>query len=417
MGDKYFPIRTATSCQLKWNWSTIYLYTGTTLSCHRSSASTITSDTFDTFHNTKKKQQDRALMLNGQWPSDSGCYYCKKIEQSGGSSDRIRHLNIPNQAPSELESDPTLTAVQPTILEIFFSNQCNLACVYCDPSVSSRINSEYKKHGKFEKNGVVLQPLSIDTDYPTMLEKFWSWMKQYSSGLVRFTIAGGESFYQPELETCLEYFESTSHPNLELCIITNLTLPPEKLEKFIQRFKNLVKTRKLKRMDLTCSIDCVGAEQEYTRHGMNVNKWIVNFERLLQERWLTLNINQTISVLTIKTMPELIEKLKIWKLSHKIGHHFSVVAPGPTYLVPNILGNKVFEKDFQTLLDIMSTQTDEDLRAKTYMQGIAQGYSQSQPDIEQMLQLKTFLIENDRRRGTSWTTTFPWLEKELQHVV
>ena len=289
--------------------------------------------------------------------------------------------------------------------------------MYCAPFLSSRINTEYKKHGRFEKNGVVLEPITIDPSYTAMLEKFWGWMNRHSSGLVRFTIAGGEGFYQPEIETCLEYFESSRHPNLEFCIITNLMLAPAKLEKFIQRFKKLVANRRLKRVDLTCSIDCLGAEQEYTRYGMNVDKWIENFERLLQEPWLTLHINSAISVLTIKTIPGLIEKIKVWKSQRKIGYFFSVVAPGPSYLVPNILGNKVFEEDFNHILEIMPRTTYEDVLAFECMQGIAHSYLQSTPDQVELLKLKTFLDETDRRRGTSWTETFPWLVKELEYVV
>jgi len=96
---KYFPIKTATACQLKWNWSTLVLYTGETGSCHRSGVGKITPDTFDTFHNTEKKQIERRQMLNGQWPNDTSCYYCRDIETSGGASDRTRHLVIPNQSP------------------------------------------------------------------------------------------------------------------------------------------------------------------------------------------------------------------------------------------------------------------------------------------------------------------------------
>ena len=75
MSDKFFPIKTDTACQLKWNWSTIRFYNGTTSSCHRVKGDTLTVDTFDQFHNTPKKIADRKLMLNGMWPD--GCEYCK----------------------------------------------------------------------------------------------------------------------------------------------------------------------------------------------------------------------------------------------------------------------------------------------------------------------------------------------------
>ena len=74
---------------------------------------------FDNFHNLPKKLNDRRLMLNGEWPQ-GGCEYCKNIEDAGGVSDRISHLDIPNLTPIELETDLTAINVTPKILEIYF---------------------------------------------------------------------------------------------------------------------------------------------------------------------------------------------------------------------------------------------------------------------------------------------------------
>jgi hypothetical protein len=52
--NKPFPIKTKTACQLKWNWSTVYLTEGKTASCHRTNHHTFNTDEFD-FHNTPSK--------------------------------------------------------------------------------------------------------------------------------------------------------------------------------------------------------------------------------------------------------------------------------------------------------------------------------------------------------------------------
>ena len=120
MTKKYWPIKSETSCYLKWSWSTIYLNRGTTASCHRTVENKLTVEDFDNFHNTPKKLDDRARMLAGGWPEESetekfglpGCTYCKHIEDSGGVSDRIVQLrNLPgafqnhvNVLPKELEN-------------------------------------------------------------------------------------------------------------------------------------------------------------------------------------------------------------------------------------------------------------------------------------------------------------------------
>jgi sulfatase maturation enzyme AslB (radical SAM superfamily) len=416
MMHKYFPIKTATACQLKWNWSTLYLYSGQTASCHRTGHSQITSETFDTFHNTEKKQQERQKMLQGLWPEHS-CSYCQKIESAGGFSDRMLHLNIPDQSPVELETDPHLTVVTPTILEVYFNNTCNMSCLYCGPHLSSKINQENRQFGDFFSNGVELKSIKASPDHEQMLEKFWQWMRNNSSKLKRFNVLGGEPFYQIEFDQLLDYFETSQHPDLELGIITNLMIDSNKLLHYLNRFKKLLSNRRLKTIDITCSIDCLGPEQEYVRYGIKIDHWMKNFEIVTSQKWLTININQTISLLTIKTMPELLVKLKDWRKNKKIGHYFSAVAPQPTYLMIDILGADIFANDFQKILDCMPNDSEHNRAAYNYMEGLANLVSQSTPNIREMNKLKIYLDEKDRRRNTDWKTVFPWLVKELEYVV
>lgn len=411
MPDKYFPIRTATACQLKWNWSTLYLYSGKTASCHRTGWGNINTENFDQFHNTEKKLQERQDMLAGNWPEHS-CSYCQKIEAAGGFSDRMLHLTIPNQSPVELETDPTAVNVVPTILEVYFNNTCNLSCLYCLPTLSSKINQENVAFGKFSSGGVVLEPAEINNT-PLLIDKFWNWMRSNSFGLKRFNVLGGEPFYQTEFYQLLDYFEETAHPDLELGIVTNLAIKTEKLNDICEKLKKLLIKRKIKRIDITCSIDCWGAEQEYVRYGLDLVQWQQNFEFLLSKKWIKLNINQVISVLTIKTMPDLLRKLEQWRKIRPIGHFFSTVSPGPSYMAPAIMGRDVFRQDFEQIVAALPDHTDEQKHAIEYMKGIQSEIERSTIDLIELSKLKIFLNEKDRRRGTSWKITFPWLTEIL----
>jgi hypothetical protein len=279
--------------------------------------------------------------------------------------------------------------------------------LYCIPGLSSKINQENVKFGKFSKGGVVLE--AEDNHVPVLIDKFWDWMRRKSSGLKRFNVLGGEPFYQTEFYQLLEYFENTAHPNLELGISTNLEISASKLEILCERFRKLLVDRKLKRIDISCSIDCWGPEQEFVRYGLNLATWEKNFEYLLEQKWITLNINQTISILTIKTMPELLIKLQNWRKTRPVGHFFSVVTPQPSYLVPAILGPDVFKADFETIISCMPEETDQNKIARAYMQGIIKEIEQSDVDIAEISKLQIFLDEKDRRRGTDWKTMFPWL--------
>lgn len=411
MVDNFFPIKTDTACQLKWNWSTLFLHQASTASCHRTAHSNFSVASFDNFHNTPGKIEDRRRMLDGKWP-ENNCGYCKKIEESGGTSDRNLHLAIPNLVPDELLSDDQAVVVVPKILEVYFNNTCNLGCLYCIPSLSSKINQENVKFGNFQKNGVVLISETINDNYSDIVDKFWEWMKTHSQKLRRFHVLGGEPFYQVEFDHCLEYFRQQAHPNLELNIVTNLMIDHHKLFDYVQQFKKLLSTRHLKKIDITCSIDCTGPEQEFVRSGMNLSIWLKNFAFLRDQRWLTLNINQTISVLTIKTMPELLTWLVNWRTQRPIGHYFSTVSPQPSYMDPGILGPEIFEKDFEKILKLIEPGISYD-----YMTGIWKTIQVGQKNTQELIKLQIFLDEKDRRRNTNWRSVFPWLEKELQHVV
>jgi len=316
MSDKFFPIKTDTACQLKWNWSTIRLDTGITRSCHRVNSDILTVDTFDQFHNTPKKIADRKLMLNGMWPD--GCEYCKNIEDSGGYSDRMLHLTIPNQSPPELEHDLTATVVTPRIVEIYFDNMCNMSCIYCSDGFSSKIQQENINYGRF---------------------------------------------------------------------------------------------------DLTASIDCFGAEQEYVRYGLDLEQWKRNFEYVCGQKWIKVKINQTLSALTTKTVPDLLKYINNLRADRKIGHYFSTTSFTHDCLHPKIFGAGFFDNDFENILQSMPSELEEQITARKYMQGIQKEINLHARDQEKINQLGIFLDEIDRRRNLDWKQTFPWLVKELTNVV
>lgn len=408
MTKRYFPIKTATSCQLKWNWSTLYLNSGATASCHRTSISQLTPETFNNFHNTDIKIQDRKDMLEGQWPK-TNCQYCKNIEDQGGVSDRIRQFSVPDLVPPELENDLNATHITPQIVEVYFNNYCNLGCLYCIPELSSTIEKENQKNGEFKQHGVHL-PI-IDRQAKDFIPLFWKWFPSGFPKIKRFHILGGEPLLQKEFGKLLDLIDQYPNKDCELNIVTNLMVPEERLEEYIVKIKKLIAERKIKRFDFTCSLDCWGPEQEYVRYGLDLNHWQRNFERLLKEQWLTININQTISVLTVKTMPELLKKIQSWRKQHTIGHWFSEVTPQPKYMELKLFGDLEFKDTVQEIAELLPQETEQDQLAFEYMKSIFVSAFNNQPDYEQINNLILYLNEKDRRRDTNWRLLFPWLQK------
>lgn len=417
MPSRYFPIKTETACQLKWNWSTIKLYDGTTSSCHRVDGNTITAETFDSFHNTPKKLNDRKLMLQGQWPT-GGCEYCKKIEDSGGSSDRLFHLQVPYMSPPELDSNPNEIVVSPRIVEVYFDNVCNMSCIYCWDGFSSKIQQENIKFGKFEKQGVVIENQTTpNTNLTQLTSAFWSWMEKNHQTVRQFHILGGEPFYQRQFEQCLDFLRQYPTPTMRFSIISNLMIDSEKFCNHINRIKKLVEDKCIYKFELTCSIDCFGPEQEYIRYGLEIDQWKKNFEYLVDQEWITLNINQTLTGLAIKSVSELLKYINPLRQHREIGHYFSTPVMTYNFLHPEIFGAHFFDSDFEEILKHMPDKTWQQQEAIKYMSGIKSQLNNSQRNQQAIDQLVIFLSEIDRRRKLDWKTIFPWLKKETHNVV
>lgn len=415
MSNKYFPINSTTACKLKWAWSTVRLYNGHASSCHRVIGDPVDVENFN-FHNLPHQLNGRKLMLEGKWPS-GGCEFCKNIEEAGGLSDRLLHKSIPDQYPEDLDVNQNLINVNPKILEIYIDNICNLSCIYCWDGFSSRIQQENIKHGKFDINGVLIENRGTRHPQHTLLkEKFWQWMNDNSDSLENLNLLGGEPLYQKEFEKFLTLLESKAHTNLNFTVVSNLMIDQAKLKKSLNRIKNLIDRNLLKKFSITASIDCWGKEQEYVRYGLDLELWKQNFELLIENSWIDLSINQTLSGLTIKTIPEMITYINQFT-DRNIGHYMNPTLRTYEFLHPKIFGKDFFAKDFNAILAVMKEETWQQKNAKQFLQGLIADLSKSDRDQNEINKLGVYLDELDRRRNLNWRQTFPWLEKEVQNVV
>jgi hypothetical protein len=281
--------------------------------------------------------------------------------------------------------------------------------------LSSTIAAENIKFGKFDKHGIVLE--SYDNQYKNLVPHFWKWFDKNFQSISRLHVLGGEPFYQKEFDRLLDEIEKNPNPNCELNIVSNLMISKQKLQNYVDTFKKLLSAKKLKRIDVTCSIDCWGPQQEYVRWGLNLAQWKENIELLLKNKWLYISINQTISSLTIKTMPDLLTQINQWKQQRQLGHWFSAVAPGPSYMKPDIFGNAEFAQDAEIIINSMPTDTEEDLNALKYMKGMFSQILSAELNQQEIVKLITYLDEKDQRRGTRWETLFPWLIGYKKYVV
>jgi organic radical activating enzyme len=400
--NRVFPIVSDTACQLKWNWSTIFLTTEETASCHRTNHHHFNTEKFD-FHNTPNKLDDRQRMLQGLWPQ-KGCDYCKDIESAGGQSDRITNLDFPGMhAPPELDLDSQATQVTPRILEVYFDNTCNLKCLYCGPHFSSLWDAENVRFG--------LKPFDKSSNIEQNKQKIFDWLREHGHNLTVFNILGGEPLYQSELDQCIDLFDQHPAPELKLQIFTNLNCKISHLQKTVEKIKQLIDQNKLREFEITASLDCWGEPQEYVRYPLDLKNWEKNFEYLLGQPWINLIISSTVTPLTVKTLPDLLQKINQWNQTRPVWHYQNSVN-GPDYMFIDMFGD-IFVKDFERALDLKPNDTPEQQASWQYLAGIARQSASRDPDLEKIGQLFDFLNQMDQRRSTNWSHTFPWLVDEF----
>lgn len=421
-GHKIFPIKSATACMLKWNWSTLFLAKGRTSSCHRVFDGNIDPENFKNFHNTPTKLAARQAMVEGKWPKEinaDSCGYCRTIEEAGFKSDRLMTLeqnHLPSKVPPELFEDPLALEVTPTTLEVYFKNTCNFSCVYCSPKLSSSWNSELRTHGPIKISDLRIdQVIEWNPHYNRMVKELWEYLHEHDRYKIikHFHLLGGEPLLQAEFDDVMQFWLDHPNPDLTINLITNLSLPHAKFVEKINKFKELVDAQSIYQLQLTASIDCWGKEQEYSRHGMDLQTWEDNLRYVLDKDWILLSINSCITNLTVKTIPELIIKLKEWnqlRPDNKSIHWtfgFPIGDDGKRQH-PKVLGYDVFKDDVDRILLLLDS--NDTIAYKNYMQSLFNSIKHIKPDPNDTTVLKLYLTELDRRRGTDWKKTFPWLE-------
>ncbi len=406
MANKIFPINTATACQLKWVWSTIFLASGTTASCHRTNHHKFDYNTFN-FHNTPSKIKDREKMLAGEWPN-RGCEYCKNIEDSGGISDRITNLDLWEFDPSkELQANNITTTVTPQILEIYFNNTCNLKCTYCGPYFSSLWNDELKRFG--DKTFVT------DINYESNKQKCFDWLKININELYQLNILGGEPLYQDEFDQLLDVLEDTPAPELTLTFFSNLAVTPDKLISKIDRIEQLINKGHIKKLMITASLDCWGPEAEFARFPLNLKTWEKNFNYILDKEWINVVIGSTITPLTIKTLYVLLEKINKWNEVRPI-YWYGNSVNDPDFMFIDMFGD-VFRDDFNRAIDLMPTMFPEHQSIRNYLMGIRDQAGSTGINLTRIEKLYIMLEQSDYRRNTNWRKVYPWLVKLFQQHI
>jgi hypothetical protein len=271
-------------------------------------------------------------------------------------------------------------------------------------------NGQYtNQEWSYSKNGVIFKNANNFNDNK---QKVYDWLKTKGHNLSQFNFLGGEPLFQKEFIECLDIFDQYPSPKLTLQIFTNLNVKKDRLVEIISKVEKLIAKRKIGGFQVTASLDNWGPEAEYVRFPLDLKQWEDNFLFMLSKKYINLVINSTLTPLTIKTYPALLEKVKEWSKIRKV-YLYQNSVNWPDNQKIDIFGN-IFEEDFQKALALKPVTTQEEQLSRDYLDGIRQQSNSKEPNVKEITSLFHFLNNIDLRRNINWRKTFPWLVTEFE---
>ena len=429
-------------CLAKWMHVTMHLLNGHTHSCylpnvHKIPLEEIAKDP-SALHNTKYKKLQRKKMLTGERPSE--CAICWNIEDLKGNqiSDRLYRGVDSWTMPffDQIRKMPWDANVNPTYLEVSFSDKCNFKCSYCSPHVSSSWLAESKKYGAYELStgshqhlGYFKQNdlLGIPEGEPNpYIDAFWKWWPDLVKHLMFFRITGGEPLLSKHTFRVLEWLNENPQPQLELSINSNMGVPQQYLEKFFAAVRPLVDEGKVKNFMLHTSVDTFGAQAEYIRNGLKFEVFDQNIRRFLRElpkaQFAFMCTFNSLSIVSY-------QKFLNWLLELRREYNNpqrTVLLDIPHLMAPGFLSAKILPKPYQKLMEkhILFMRNRMDDNPKYLGFGIRPAEVDKMrrilewmrsPNEKEWLTIARkdfylFFSEHDRRRGTNFLAAFPEME-------
>ena len=440
-------------CLAKWNQVSILLQTGQTHSCHHPYPHVVPLDELkknpSALHNTEHKKKQREMMLNGERPEE--CDYCWNVEDSNPDSfsDRTMKSGEGWAFPyfdKIKDSNPT-SDVKPTYVEISFSNQCNMACGYCDPKSSSRWQSEINNQGHYPTSGMFnniewmkrdgIEPIPHTKPNPYR-DAFWKWFPDMWPHLHTFRVTGGEPILAPDMFKVLDYIieNPKENPRLEMSVNSNLCAPQDKIEEFIDKVKYITEKDLVWNFTLFTSIESWGKHAEYMRDGMDTERFWNNLDMFLTKcQKPEATIMATYNITSIFSYDKVIEKVFELKKKHYNGkryRHYAIILDTaylrhPEFLSVRMLPTEWIER-IQQDVDTMEKYAEEKY-TYIYGHGHAGFYDFEREKLRRVLDyiksplediswlLNTrrdfalYIDEFDKRRGKNFVETFPEMEK------
>jgi sulfatase maturation enzyme AslB (radical SAM superfamily) len=174
----------------------------------------------------------------------------------------------------------------PIHLDLRFSNICNFKCRTCGSDFSTAWYSDCQQLG--------VKDYRLEFTTSDKKEELWAELKTYLPSVRRVYFAGGEPLMHEDHYRLLDELIKLNHFKLGLSYNTNLSMLSFRKQSVLDLWKNFDD------IYICASLDGIGEQGEYVRHGMDWNIFKMNRELIkIQYPKIKFNLYWTLSVFNV----------------------------------------------------------------------------------------------------------------------
>lgn len=352
----------------------------------------------------------REAHRNRQMPAT--CIGCQKKEKSG----RSRRMYFWDKLDWDVRTESEhLTASTPhdiRYLDFTLSNKCNLACIHCNPFVSTAWKKDGKALNKEAPEYWTETPTGFHGAELSFMDNLFA-NPEYFRNLQWVALRGGEPLYDERCKAVLQWFiDEGLAENIMLDISTNATVFDNDFQEIFKHFKHI---------ELLISIEAVDELYSIVRGGPNT--WAELQENI--EKFYDYENIEVVFAVTVM-MTNIFELDKVWKWFRENHEHRASISMSNVVVDPAYLNIAYLPAELKALaLDKIASIPSESIwpagsyhaEESEYQTGIADIRKGLLTDVDedtQQKQWKWFLQytkDLDRLRGTN---TLQYI-KEMQH--
>lgn len=341
------------------------------------------------FHNHDKLLHQRQELKNGI--QTELCNDCWNAQNCGAKSYR---QVLERDYAHEYSKD--IHVPVPKIIEIKFSNLCNLRCIFCNSKCSNLWEDEQP-----------IDPASLGSVRGELAHRaVLKYIDDNYKDIQTFQLFGGEPVLHKEFDEIFQLILSKpeSDGKKEISFSTNLYYN----DAYRKRFEDNIEKCLLKghKVFMRMSIDAVGERGEYLRQRMDWKRFEKNFDSIMERfhdwpNFGKMRCNIALNVTNILYLDEIMQYIDD-RGYHNVQPHYNYVG-NPSYFYVQTYGNRL-----QRAIDIIKTQDYRRYdKYKTHVIELLESMVHLDAKPELIENGKQWLNNYDNKVGKDFLTVFP----------